>query len=214
MTRKVGVMFGSFNPPHNGHATAIERALNREGLDRIFVIPVPQSPFKTHIPQINYEEKLYLCRLAFENDTGKVQIQPFLTSLTKNKYIATVKSMVQTLKHIQQQEGIQRLTLIAGEDFQKKFQRLQLLAQLLQNPATKTSLMLATQFNERSRKRALDILSKVDVLNKVEPSSVNHEKREGISSTFIREALRTETDLSPYVNESVRKYIQTKGLYR
>lgn len=120
-----------------------------------------------------------------------------MTSFTRNKYIATVKSILQTLKHIQQQEGIDRITLIADEDFQKKFDHLQSLAQLVQKPVVKTSLMMAAQFNARSRRNAFDILNKIDVLNILEPSSVNHEKREGLSSTFIREALKAEEDVTP-----------------
>jgi nicotinic acid mononucleotide adenylyltransferase len=89
---------------------------------------------------------------------------------------------------------------------------MQSLAQLLQKPAAKTSLMLTTQFNARSQRSVLNILNKIDALNTIEASSLD-QKRGDISSTFIRQSFKMGQDPSLYIKESVHQYIRAKGLY-
>lgn len=43
---KVGLMGGSFNPAHEGHAHLAETALSRLGLDRVVWLVSPQNPLK------------------------------------------------------------------------------------------------------------------------------------------------------------------------
>jgi len=46
--RRVGLMGGSFNPPHAGHSLAAEHALQRLGLDELWWIVTPGNPLKSH----------------------------------------------------------------------------------------------------------------------------------------------------------------------
>lgn len=46
--RRVGLMGGSFNPPHAGHLLAAEVALERLGLDELWWIVTPGNPLKSH----------------------------------------------------------------------------------------------------------------------------------------------------------------------
>ncbi len=46
--RRVGLMGGSFNPPHAGHRLAAEEALQRLGLDELWWIVTPGNPLKSH----------------------------------------------------------------------------------------------------------------------------------------------------------------------
>ncbi len=45
--RRVGLMGGSFNPPHAGHRLAADEALQRLGLDEIWWIVTPGNPLKS-----------------------------------------------------------------------------------------------------------------------------------------------------------------------
>lgn len=46
--QRIGLMGGSFNPPHEGHFLAAKAALNRLGLDQLWWIVTPGNPLKTH----------------------------------------------------------------------------------------------------------------------------------------------------------------------
>ena len=43
---KIGLFFGSFNPPHIGHALIAIRAKEQFQLDKVYFIVSPQNPFK------------------------------------------------------------------------------------------------------------------------------------------------------------------------
>jgi len=45
---RVGLLGGSFNPPHPGHRHIAETALRRLGLDKVWLIVTPGNPIKQH----------------------------------------------------------------------------------------------------------------------------------------------------------------------
>lgn len=45
---RIGVMGGSFNPPHEGHAIVAETALKRLQLDQVWWLVTPGNPLKAH----------------------------------------------------------------------------------------------------------------------------------------------------------------------
>ncbi len=44
---RVGLLGGSFNPPHEGHALVTRLALTRLGLDRVWWLVTPGNPLKS-----------------------------------------------------------------------------------------------------------------------------------------------------------------------
>ncbi len=48
--RKIGLLRGSFDPPHNGHAHITREALKRFGLDEVWWLVSPGNPLKRHGP--------------------------------------------------------------------------------------------------------------------------------------------------------------------
>lgn len=46
--QRVGIMGGSFNPPHAGHQIAAEAAMRRLGLDQVWWLITPGNPLKSH----------------------------------------------------------------------------------------------------------------------------------------------------------------------
>ncbi|MFA7676721.1 MAG: adenylyltransferase/cytidyltransferase family protein, partial [Candidatus Omnitrophota bacterium] len=45
---KIGILGGSFNPPHIGHLILAQEALEAAGLDKVFFIPSNISPHKNN----------------------------------------------------------------------------------------------------------------------------------------------------------------------
>jgi nicotinate-nucleotide adenylyltransferase len=46
--QRIGVMGGTFDPPHDGHRIAAEAAIRRLGLDQIWWLITPGNPLKSH----------------------------------------------------------------------------------------------------------------------------------------------------------------------
>lgn len=60
--QRVGVMGGSFNPPHEGHLVVAETAMKRLGLDQMWWLVTPGNPQKSHGGLPPLEQRLELCR--------------------------------------------------------------------------------------------------------------------------------------------------------
>ncbi|HET6388279.1 nicotinate-nucleotide adenylyltransferase [Hyphomicrobium sp.] len=58
--QRIGVMGGTFNPPHEGHRTAAEAAMKRLGLDQLWWLVTPGNPLKSNngLPDLHGRMKL------------------------------------------------------------------------------------------------------------------------------------------------------------
>lgn len=63
MTR-IGLFFGSFDPPHIGHVDLVASALNAKVVDRVMVIPAWQNVWKPNSSP--YSIRLDMCKEAFK----------------------------------------------------------------------------------------------------------------------------------------------------
>jgi len=61
---KLGIFGGSFDPVHLGHLLVAQAAIEELGLDRLFFIPVAQSPFKPETKPAPADIRLRLLRFA------------------------------------------------------------------------------------------------------------------------------------------------------
>lgn len=69
MAEKIGILGGSFNPPHLGHLGMARTALEVRGLDRVLFIPAAVPPHKTnHGAMASAEQRLAMTRLAVEGE--------------------------------------------------------------------------------------------------------------------------------------------------
>jgi nicotinate-nucleotide adenylyltransferase len=68
---KLGILGGSFDPPHLGHALLAHTALALCDLDRVLVIPVYQHALGKELTP--YEHRLRMCELAFA-DLGRAEV--------------------------------------------------------------------------------------------------------------------------------------------
>lgn len=64
---KIGLLGGSFDPPHFGHLKLASIASEHLGLDEIWFIPVYVSPFKIKAPPVSALHRLEMCKLLVEN---------------------------------------------------------------------------------------------------------------------------------------------------
>lgn len=66
---RIGLYGGSFDPVHLGHLLVAQAAREELNLDRIFFIPVAQSPFKPDAKPTPAAERLKMLRLALAGNS-------------------------------------------------------------------------------------------------------------------------------------------------
>jgi nicotinate-nucleotide adenylyltransferase len=91
--KRVGLLFGSFNPVHTGHLILAEYFATRTDLAEVWLVVSPQSPFKvgdTLLPDI---ERLSLLELALA-DNPRLRAEAIELSLPRPSYtIATLDAL-------------------------------------------------------------------------------------------------------------------------
>jgi len=63
--RRLGILGGSFDPPHAGHLAAAEAAFRQLSLDQVRIIPAARAPLRDSGPRASAEDRLALLHLAF-----------------------------------------------------------------------------------------------------------------------------------------------------
>ena len=65
---RVGLLGGTFNPPHLGHLVCAQEALIQLGLDRVLLVPVGIAPHKVVEADPGVEHRVSMCEAAVAGD--------------------------------------------------------------------------------------------------------------------------------------------------
>ena len=65
--KRVGLFGGSFDPVHYGHVLSSVLLYEMGIIDVIVVLPTNSNPLKNHTPLFNLEDRLLMCKIAFQN---------------------------------------------------------------------------------------------------------------------------------------------------
>ena len=106
---KIGLYFGSFNPVHTGHLIIANHILNKTDLKKVWFIVSPQNPFKAGSALLNEYARLYLLKLATEDDQ-RIKISDIEFGLPKPSYTSV------TLAHLDEKNPEHRFSIIMGSD--------------------------------------------------------------------------------------------------
>ena len=188
---RIGVLGGSFNPPHNGHLIIASDACEALKLDKLLVIPAFANPLKGHDAEgASPEQRLEMTRMAFEGDArfevSAVEMERGGLSFT-----------VDTLEALSRQYPGAELVLLVGIDALRSLhkwrspERIRELARLV-----------AMSRGPESQDDALDDFEVVTT------------RRIDISSSEIRSRLADGKPVKGFVAESVERYIAAAKLYR
>lgn len=73
---KVGLLGGSFNPPHQGHIYISNLAIKKLGLHQVWWIPTAHNPFKEKSIYESYENRIAKCQIITKPNP-KIRIKKF-----------------------------------------------------------------------------------------------------------------------------------------
>ena len=95
--KKIGLLGGSFDPPHRGHLFISNEAKKILHLDEIWWLVTPQNPLKISKPA-TYEERLQNCKQITKNFPIKIlEVEKKI----KSQYsYQTIKFLIQYYKNI------------------------------------------------------------------------------------------------------------------
>ena len=106
---RVGILGGTFNPPHLAHLVCASEAASQLRLDRVLLTPVAQAPHKEAPYDPGPQERLELCRLAVAGD-GRLEVCDLEVRRGGSSYT------VDTLRELHAQNPEDDLTFIVGGD--------------------------------------------------------------------------------------------------
>lgn len=109
MTMHIGCLFGTFDPPHNGHVALAEHMHRTCALDQVWLVVTPQNPFKKDRPLSADAHRLAMVRLAVQGKEGLVA-SGFEIDLPKPNYTAD------SLRFMRHRWPDHRFSLIIGSD--------------------------------------------------------------------------------------------------
>ena len=107
--RSVGILGGTFNPPHLGHLALARHALQELGLERVLMVPAHIAPHKSTAEDPGPEHRLGMCRLSVA-DAADVSVCALEIERPGPSYT------VDTLRVIHASDPDAHLTFIVGAD--------------------------------------------------------------------------------------------------
>jgi nicotinate-nucleotide adenylyltransferase len=108
-SKRVGLLFGSFNPVHVGHLILAEYFATRTDLEEVWLVVSPQSPFKVGQKLLPDIERLKLLRLAVA-DNPHLRVEEVELNLPRPSYT------IATLDALQARHPTHDFVLLMGAD--------------------------------------------------------------------------------------------------
>ncbi len=197
---RVGILGGTFNPPHLAHLVCASQAATQLGLDRVLLTPVAVPPHKEADMDPGAAERLELCRLAVAGDE-RLQVCDLEIARGGPSYT------VDTLRGLHERDPEDQLTFILGGD----------IALGLPNwNEPEAVLELATlAVAERSGATSADISTRLgEAFGDLPRVAFFDMPRIDISSSDIRARVAAGRSIRYLVPDRVAERIEQKRLYR
>ena len=198
---RVGLLGGTFNPPHLGHLVCAQEAHAQLGLDRVLFLPVHAPPHKEAVGDPGVEVRVALCEAAVAGD-ARFAVSRAEADVPGRSYT------VDTLNRLHDACPEDQLTFIVGGD---------MAASLPQWREPQAILELCT-----IGAAARDGVGRDEVLERLEhelPGASSRIEffdmpRIDISSTLIRRRVAAGEPVRYLVPDAVAATIEREGLYR
>jgi nicotinate-nucleotide adenylyltransferase len=197
---RVGLLGGTFNPPHVGHMVCAQEALIALELDRVLLLPVHTPPHKPLQDDPGPELRLELCRLAVGDAPG-IEVSTHEIERAGRSYT------VDTLRALHDARPEDDLTFIVGADQAAGLPGWREPAAVLE--------LAELAVAEREATRSDDVLDELYGLPGV-PERVRFfaMPRIDVSSSLIRRRVAAGLPIRWLVPDAVERAITERGLYQ
>jgi nicotinate-nucleotide adenylyltransferase len=196
---RIGILGGTFNPPHLGHLICAQEAYLQLGLDRVTLIPARIPPHKPVEDEPGANHRLELCRLAIRGDEQRFDVSDVEIRREGPSYT------VDTLEELHCTTPDHELFLIVGGDIAAGLPN-------WRRPERVLSLATLAVAKRRGTSRAA-VESALASLPGGERTCFFRMPRIAISSTMLRDRARSGQSIRYYVRDAVESYIERHRLY-
>ena len=190
---RLGVLGGTFDPPHIGHLLAAGDAFEVLSLDKVLFVPSSLPPYKSHSVQGSPEQRLRMLELTIGDDprfeASRLELDRVGLSFTVDTLAALAAEM----------PGVSLFMLI-GEDLATQIASWRDAARIA-DLATIVVLVRATAVPASALEASL-------------PMTRLATRRIELSSTEIRDRVRAGRSIHGFVTDAVAAFIDAAGLYR
>ena len=188
---KIGLYFGSFNPIHTGHCIIASHVAQNTTLEQVWLVVSPQNPFKPSSSLLNEYHRLHLANTAVEGDP-LIKVSDIEFHLPRPSYT------IDTLTYLGEKYPQHSFSIIMGSDSFLNIKKWKNAEQLLQYYDIFVYKRPGYEINDAEKAR-LTVLS-APLLE--------------ISSTRIREQIKSRKSIRFLVPENVLMEIESNGYYK
>jgi nicotinate-nucleotide adenylyltransferase len=195
---RIGILGGTFNPPHLGHLVCAQEAYVQLELDRVMVIPARIPPHKPVEEEPGPEHRLELCRLAVRGDE-RFTVSDIEMVREGPSYT------VDTLEELTSHDPDNELFLIVGGDVAAGLPQ-------WHRPQRVLALARLAIAQRRGTTRA-SIEAALHQLQGQDRAHFFRMPRIGVSSTLVRQRVGARQPIRYFVPDPVIDYIDQHRLY-
>jgi nicotinate-nucleotide adenylyltransferase len=197
---RVGLLGGTFNPPHLGHLVCAQEAWAQLGLDRVLLLPVHTPPHKQADGDPGVEHRVALCEAAVAGDE-RLGVSRAEVDVPGRSYT------VDTLNRLHEARPEDQLTFIVGGDMAAslpEWREPQAILDLCSIGVAAREGVGREQVLERLDSELPGAARKIQFFDM---------PRIDISSTLVRRRVAAGQPVRYLVPDAVAGYIQREGLY-
>lgn len=196
---KVGLLGGTFSPPHVAHVVCAQVARDQLGLDGVWLLPVLTPPHKEALADPGAEHRLAMTRLAVAGE-DRIDVCPLELELPPPSYT------VATLRALHERRPGHELTFIVGGDMAASLPDWNEPAELVR--------LARLAVAERGEDRRAEIVQALDrVPGADERTDFIDMPHLDVSSSLVRERLAAGEPVDELLPPAVAGYIAEHGLY-
>ena len=191
LNKKTGLLFGSFNPIHNGHLILASYMLEFTDLDEVWLIVSPQNPLKNKGSLLADHHRLRLVRLALE-DHQNLQASDIEFKMPKPSFT------IDTLTWLSEKYPARQFILICGTDIFPSFHKWKNFEEILNQYALYVYPRPGYQLGKYADHPKIKVFD-APLME--------------ISSSFIRKGIKARKNMSFWMPEKVYNYILEMHFY-
>ncbi len=190
---KVGLYFGSYNPVHIGHMVIANYMVEFTNIDQLWFVVSPQNPHKTKENLLDDYQRLELVNRAIAGDS-RFRTSNIEFALPKPSYT------INTLAYLHEKFPNHQFSIIMGSDNLESFHKWKNYQLILDNYGIIIYPRPGFDESKIMQHPNISIASNAPLME--------------ISSSFIRESLKTGKDVRHFMPQKSWEYLDEMNFYR